>query len=546
VGRGPAPAPARPRTRGRHPRTGEEPVVRAVGAAARPHTHGRHLQAVEARAVRPAGAAARPRSRERLLQAAEARAHPQTHGRQSRTSAAPVRPGGRERCPRAGRAGVGRRGEKPEGLHAPGRDPRSGAQRVRTAPGRQSRPRHRRPDAARAARRFERAEHPAVGMAPPRPASSGWSWAARRGEWAEPPAVGTAMSPVAGWAPGRRGIPQGTQRRPTTRQHPEAARQSTPPGRPAARHPRCPCPANPRRPQREQPPPGPPALAHPRLHRPPRRRTSSPAQTATAPVPVRQMAKADRLEAGATRRWGRGRREVRTGPRPGADRSPAEGQVASRPWEPGRWGWSPAMPAPRWKPLAPLPRREAHRPGPTRRRVALDPPQRSPLGPDRPRWPHPSRQSAPGPHRPFPPATLRPRPPGRARHQPRQPGREHPSDPGPARPLHPTPGPGQMLGQEPRAPRTSARPARQQGEGPAAWPPPDPRPAAPTQEVRRVLGDLGRDARAGGRDRSFGPRKLPRAAPGRASGPAYRGRRASATALVHNPRRPIPPAAFEG
>jgi len=447
VGRGSAPAPARPRTRGRSPPAGEAPVGRPGGAAA----------------------------------------HPPTHGRRIRTAEAPERPGGRERCPRAGRAGVGRRAGGLEGLHAPGRDPRSGARRARTAPGRQSRARHRRPDAIRAA---------------------------RRGEGAQP---------------------------------------------------RFPCPANPlRRPAREQSPPGPSTLAHPRLHRPPRRRTSSPAQTTRAPVPVRQTAKADRLEAsGAARRrahdrrrsGGRGRRRIgdqqktEAGPRQGADRWPAAGQVASQPVAPGRWGSSPAMPTPRWEPLAPLPRRKARRPGPAHPWVALDPPQRSPLGLDRPRWPHPSRQSAPEPHRPFPPVTLRPRPPGRARHQPREPGREHPSDPGPARPLQPTqvPGPGQALGQQPRAPRAGAYPARQQGEGPAASPRPDPHRAAPTRGVRRVLGDLARDARAGGRGRSFGPRKLPRAAPGRASGPAYRGWRASATALVHNPRDgPIPPAAFEG
>jgi hypothetical protein len=419
----------------------------SAAAPARPHTRGRHLQAVGARAARPAEAAA------------------------------PEPPGGRERCPRAGRAGVGRRAQGLEGRHAPGRDPRNGA---RAAPGRQRRARHRRSRAIRAARRVERTE---------------------------------------------------------------------PPGRPDARQPRFPCPANPPRPPgRQQSPPGPSAPTRPRSHRPAHRRTSSPVETTRTPVPARQKAKADRLKAegrgrrrigdrektevesrraqvhppavGATRRWARGRQAVRTGPRRGADRWPAEGQVTPRPREPGRWGSSPAMPGPRLEPPAPLPRRQARRPGTTH---------------------------------PLPPATRRPRPPGRARVRPREPGRDHRSDPRPGRPLHPTPVPGADqappqgdLGWAGTAPRMGAGPPRRQGEGPAASPPPDPRPAAPTRGARRVLGDLARDARAGGRGRSFGPRKLPRAAPGRASGPAYRGWRASATALVHNPRRPHTAGSLRG
>jgi hypothetical protein len=481
VGRGSAQAPAHPHTRGRHLQAVEARTVRPAVGAARPHSRRRHLQAGEA----PAGAAGEAP----VDRGAEAAAHPQTHGRRSRTAEAPEPPGGRERCPRAGRAGVGRRAEGLEGLHAPGRDPRSGAQRARTAPGRQSRARHRRQDAIRAVHR--------VGQAEPR-------------------AVGAAVSPVAGWAPVRRRVPQRARWRSTTRQHPEAARQPTPPGRPAARQPRSPCPANPRRPpERKRSPPGPSALAHPRRHRPPRRRTRSPVARTRARV-------------------GDGRRrEVRTGPRRGADRGLAEGQVASRSWEPGRWGWSPAMPAPRWKPPAPLPRRGARRPGATRPWVAPDPPRRSSLGPDRPRWPDPSRRSAPNPPRPVPPATLRPRPPGRARHQPREPGRGHRSGPGPARPPHPT--------QVPGSARAPPRPDRSAGS-----PPPDPRPAAPAQGVRRALGDLARDARAGGRGRSFGPRKLPRAAPRTGVGPSLSRLACFCDSPCPQPATgPIPPAAFE-
>jgi hypothetical protein len=67
----------------------------------------------------------------------------------------------------------------------------------------------------------------------------------------------------------------------------------------------------------------------------------------------------------------------------------------------------------------------------------------------------------------------------------------------------------------------------------------------PTRVVRPVLAGLVRDALAGRWGRSAGPRKLPRAAPGRALGPAYRGGDASAKA-VHNLGGPIPPAAAEG
>ena len=227
--------------------------------------------------------------------------------------------------------------------------------------------------------------------------------------------------------------------------------------------------------------------------------------------------------------------------------------MASRPWEPGRSGWSPALPTPQRKPPAPLPRREARRPGASRPRVALDPPRRSPPGLDHPRWPDPSRRSAPDPHRPFPPATLRPRPPGRARHQPREPGRDHRSGPGPARPPHPTQVPGSAQA-PPRldrsagpAPRRGASPPPWQGEGPAASPPPDPRPAAPAQGIRRVLDDLARDARAGGRGRSFGPRKLPRAAPRTGVGPSLSRLACFCDSLCPQPATgPIPPAALEG
>jgi hypothetical protein len=78
-----------------------------------------------------------------------------------------------------------------------------------------------------------------------------------------------------------------------------------------------------------------------------------------------------------------------------------------------------------------------------------------------------------------------------------------------------------------------SRPGPRRPRGPAPGRPADRPPRRPARGVR---GALVGDARADGWGRSFGPRKLPRAAPGRASGPAYRGRRASATALVHNLR----------
>jgi hypothetical protein len=133
--------------------------------------------------------------------------------------------------------------------------------------------------------------------------------------------------------------------------------------------------------------------------------------------------------------------------------------------------------------------------------------------------------------------------------RPRQawgPGRSLPEAPRPRRPC------GRSLPEGPR-PEAVRRPgpARLPGRprwagGPRAdWPaepggrvPPDRGPAAsPIRAVRLVLVGLVRDVLAGGWGRSSGPRKLPRAAPGRALRPAYRCGDASATGRPNLGRR---------
>jgi hypothetical protein len=112
--------------------------------------------------------------------------------------------------------------------------------------------------------------------------------------------------------------------------------------------------------------------------------------------------------------------------------------------------------------------------------------------------------------------------------RPRRPcGRSLPEGPRPEAVRRP--GPARLPGR----PRWAGWPA-----GPGGRVPPGRGPAAsPIRAVRLILVGPVRDVLAGGWDRSSGPRKLPRAAPGRALRPAYRCGDASATGRPHLGRR---------
>jgi hypothetical protein len=120
-------------------------------------------------------------------------------------------------------------------------------------------------------------------------------------------------------------------------------------------------------------------------------------------------------------------------------------------------------------------------------------------------------------------------------------GREATEAPRPRRPC------GRSLPEEPR-PEAVRRPGPARLPGRPRWagwpagpggrvPPKRGLAASPIRAVRLILVGLVRDVLAGGWDRSSGPRKLPRAAPGRALRPAYRCGDASATGRPHLGRR---------
>jgi hypothetical protein len=208
------------------------------------------------------------------------------------------------------------------------------------------------------------------------------------------------------------------------------------------------------------------------------------------------------------------------------------------------------------------------------RSLALAGPPRSPADRGRPRPGDPAPRRDPHPRRPIraPPAgpmRRRTRPatpsrtdaatggarrPLRCRREPTAGGRS--PEPAPATRRRPGPTPIPDPRRRVRAPRTPPGPDRVWPEAPGPprrragrGPERTPRRLAgrgPAQEVRRVPGDLVRDALAGAWGRSFGPRMLPRAAPGRASSPAYRGGRASATSSSTSWEGPIPPTGSGG
>ena len=186
-------------------------------------------------------------------------------------------------------------------------------------------------------------------------------------------------------------------------------------------------------------------------------------------------------------------------------------------------------------------------PAPGPHRAAAQPPPRRPLRRPKPRPRSLSEGPQPVPGDPQPVVQSETYPPGRRWRTDALP---------PASPAHPG-----TRCPVPRRPRIAVRPRPQPPVHPcgrvsrdrpcprAQVPQPAgarlPLPAGPMPSDRAILDDLAGGARDGGWGRSFGPRMLPRVAPGRASRPAYRGGGASAKA-VHNLGGPIPPAAAEG
>jgi hypothetical protein len=188
-----------------------------------------------------------------------------------------------------------------------------------------------------------------------------------------------------------------------------------------------------------------------------------------------------------------------------------------------RDGGQRAAPAP---PRVPVRRRPTKAPGqPTLPRAPPAPSQ----APGRPP-PEPDRPVSPGPPQRPRPAHLRP---GDPAHLVRGPGRPSARDLG--RPS--APGPGGPWGPEERAAPPQA---------PAAV---TPRPRGwdqPPRAARLAPGDRVRGALARGWGRSFGPRKLPRAAPRTGVGPSLSGRGRFRDSRPQPGKGPIPPTAAEG